>query len=502
MFKGKIKKILFSKSVVTGFLILLQLLFLSFFIFKLARRFALIYIILNFLSMATVLYIAGNNKNPAYKLAWTTLVLLLPVFGGIFYLFFGNKKMKTKKKVVLSGKNQIEDDYLITPQINYLKTFFPVYNITDESGFSYYKTGDECFLDMIEALKKAKDFIFMEYFIIADGVMWDTVFNILKEKASFGVEIRIIYDDCGSLGLLPKHFKKIMKKANIKCLSFNTLRPHLNITMNNRDHRKMMIIDGKTAFSGGINIGDEYINQKKEKKKRKENMHWKDNGIKICGECVNSFTDMFLDMWHLIKKESENLKRFYPYKNISATRCDKKMQIYCENPYDDEETAKNVYLNMITKAKKEILITTPYLILDSELTSALILSSKNGVKIKIVTPFIADKIYVHTLTRSNYLSLINAGIEIFEYTPGFIHSKIFVCDKKVATVGTVNLDYRSLYLHFECGIIMYRLSLIEEIEKDIKETIKRSRKISASDCKTNILVKIIRSILRVFAPLF
>ena len=207
-------------------------------------------------------------------------------------------------------------------------------------------------------------------------------------------------------------------------------------------------------------------------------------------------------MWRLIKDDNEDFSEFLKFdKKISSKEKKAKIQVYCDNPYNDEKTGKNVYLNMINKAQKEILITTPYLILDNELTSALILSAKNGVKVKIITPAKGDKCYVHTLTRSSYLPLINGGVEIYEYTPGFIHSKIFVCDGKIATVGSVNLDYRSLYLHFECGIIMYRLSLIKEIEEDIKETIKKSRKISASDCKRNIFVRIIRSILRVFAPL-
>ena len=290
-----------------------------------------------------------------------------------------------------------------------------------------------------------------------------------------------------------------MKKNNIKCRTFNPLKPNLAVTMNNRDHRKIMVIDGKCAFSGGINIADEYINE------LKKHGHWKDNGIKISGECVKSFTKMFLNMWRLIKDDKEDFSEFLKFDKKYSLEEKKekksKIQIYCDNPYNDEKTGKNVYLNMINKAQKEILITTPYLILDNELTSALILSAKNGVKVKIITPAKGDKCYVHTLTRSSYLPLINGGVEIYEYTPGFIHSKIFVCDGKIATVGSVNLDYRSLYLHFECGIIMYRLSLIKEIEDDIKETIKKSRKISASDCKRNIFVRIIRSILRVFAPL-
>ncbi len=504
MFKGKIKKLIFKRSVIVGALIFIQFLFMSFLILSLAKSFIFIYIFLNILSIATVLYIAGKTKNPAYKHAWTTLILVIPLFGGIFYLFFGNKKMKYKKERLLAenAPYKNEDDTLILSQINYLSRFTPLYTVENEDGFSYYKTGEECFSDMIAELRKAKEFIFIEYFIIADGIMWDAIYNILKEKASFGVDVRIIYDDCGCLGLLPKKFNKLMKKNNIKCRAFNPLRPSLAVTMNNRDHRKIMVIDGKTAFSGGINIADEYINE------IEKYGHWKDNGIKISGECVKSFTKMFLDMWSLIKEDNEDYSLFL--KADKKEKSEKKeknegqkarIQVYCDNPFSDEKTGKNVYLNMITKAKKELYITTPYLILDNELTSALILSAKNGVKIRIVTPGIADKCYVHTQTRSSYLPLINEGIEIYEYTPGFIHSKVFVCDSKIATVGSVNLDYRSLYLHFECGIVMYRLHLIDQIEKDIKKTIKKSRKISASDCKRNIFVKIIRSILRIFAPL-
>ncbi len=487
-----------------GTLILMQFVLLSALIFNMARQFLYIYIILNALSLVIVLYIAGNRSNPAYKLAWTGLILFIPLFGGIFYLFFGSERVSAslKKKIHRIKKatppvassceaiNLNEKNPLISSQIKYLDRFFPVYN--GEKSY-YFKTGEECFEKMLAELKKAEKYIFIEYFIIAEGVMWDAVISILKEKSLSGVDVRIIYDDCGCLGLLPTKYPKYLAKYNIKCRVFNPLKPSLTVTMNNRNHRKIMVIDGKTAFTGGINLADEYINEKE------LHGHWKDNGVMVTGKCVNSFVNMFLEMWSLIKYENINPKHFY-YEHKEAEN-DGYIQPYADNPYDEELIGENVYLNIINKAQKELYIITPYLILDNELTSSLILAKKSGVKISIITPGIADKWYVHTLTRSSYENLIKAGIDIYEYTPGFIHGKVFLCDDVLATVGSVNLDYRSLYLHFECGVVFYRQSVIKDIKADILDTIKKSRKISASDCKKNIFVRILRSVLRLLAPL-
>lgn len=505
--KRKISGFLLRRSVIVGMLILIQLLFLMFCIFKMANQFVFMYAFLLLLSISGVIYIVGARINPAYKLAWAILILSFPIFGGMFYIMFGTSRVssKLKKKLVLQRdvikplktEEKIKEDAKeisdnIFSQINYTDNFYPAYY--SDTSF-YYKNGEEFYKDLLLELKKAEKYIFMEYFIIKEGKMWDGILKILKEKAKKGVDVRIIYDDCGCMGGLPLKYGEYLSQFGISARAFNTFRPSLSITMNNRDHRKILIIDGKTAFTGGINLADEYINE------IELYGYWKDNAIKVTGECVNSFVLMFFEMWNLIKFDEKNPEKYYS--EMKNTECrDGFVQPYADQPYDDDTVGENIYLNLINKAKSRLYISTPYLITDNELTQSLILASKSGVKITIITPGIPDKWYVHALTRSSYLQLIENGIEIYEYEKGFIHAKTFLCDDEIATVGSVNLDYRSLYLHFECGVLLYKQKVLKDIKKDFEEIISVSRKITEKECKNvNFFVKILRSVLRVFAPL-
>ena len=507
MRKRRISGFLFRRSVIVGALIFVQLLFLIVAIFKMANQFIYMYGILLIFSLITVIYVVGARINPAYKIAWTILILSFPIFGGIFYIMFGTSRVssgikkkislqsekiklkKTDEKIMLEARNISESIYA---QMHYTDNFYPAYY---NGASQYYKNGEEFFDALIKELECAKRYIFLEYFIIKEGEVWDSILKILKEKAKEGIDVRIIYDDCGCLGELPVKYAQHLSDFGISVRVFNAFKPSLSITMNNRDHRKIMIIDGKTAFTGGINLADEYMN--------KINVHgyWKDNCVKVTGECVNSFVHMFFEMWNLVKFDEKNPEKYYSgLKNSEYT--DGFVQPYADQPYDDETVGENIYLNLINKAKNELMITTPYLILDNELTQALILASKNGVKISIVTPGVPDKWYVHTVTRANYLQLVEAGIDIYEYTQGFIHAKTFLCDNEIATVGSVNLDYRSLYLHFECGVLLYKQKILSDIRKDLEDTISKSKKITVEDCRNvNFFVRILRSIIRVFAPL-
>lgn len=505
--KRKISGFILRRSVIVGVLILIQLLFLMFAIFKMAKNFVFMYTVLLIFSLSAVIYIVGAKINPAYKLAWAILILSFPIFGGMFYLMFGTSRVSSgiKKKLELQSevikppktpeeireKTRLESNGIYS-LVNYTDNFYPAY-YGEES--EYYKNGEEFYKALLAELKKAEKYIFLEYFIIKEGKMWDGILKILKEKAKNGVDVRIIYDDCGCMGGLPLKYCEYLADFGIKARAFNTFRPSLSVTMNNRDHRKIAIIDGKTAFTGGINLADEYINE------ISLYGYWKDNAVKVTGKCVNSFVLMFFEMWNLIKFD-ENAPEKYFFGENNGSPADGFVQPYADQPYDDDTVGENIYLNLINKAKSRLLITTPYLIIDNELTQALILASKSGVKITIVTPGIPDKRYVHTLTRSAYLQLLENGIEIYEYEKGFIHAKTFLCDDEIATVGSVNMDYRSLYLHFECGVLLYRQRVLEDIKKDFEEIIRTSRKITAEDCrKTGFFVRIVRSILRVFAPL-
>lgn len=506
MFFSKLSKIIFKRSVIIGAAIFLQLLLLVFLLWKMASQFVYIYTVLVIFSLAAVIYVVGDRTNPAYKLSWSILILAFPFLGGVLYILFGTSKISwSMKKSLMNLKNVEHDEDLCKENLKEIKekdeNIFRQISYTALRGFPIYKnvdikylpTGESKFEALKIELKKAKKYIFIEYFIISKGKMWKEILDILIEKVNEGVEVRIIYDDCGCKDL---HigYDAYLRSLGIKCRIFNPLRPSLTITMNNRDHRKIVVIDGVTGFTGGINIGDEYINEVE------LHGHWKDCAVMVKGQAVKTFVHLFFEMWNLIKNDGEKISDYYGSYAVPALH-DGYIQPYGVEPFN-EPLGENIYLNMINKAKHEVLIYTPYLILTSELVTALTLSAQSGVKVTVVTPGIADKWYVHTLSRAYYPQLIQAGVEIYEYAPGFIHGKLVICDGELASIGTINFDYRSLYLHFECGVIIYNARIINEMKKDFSGTVEKSRFITLEDCKKIPLrTRIFRSILRLFAPL-
>lgn len=508
----KLLKFLFSRMAIVGMLILLQLCVLFYAIWDLSESFVYLYVLFIAISIVVVIYIVSKNDNPSYKLAWTIPVLLVPVFGGLFYLIFGGNKTskKFRKKMEQSYEEfkplmkqeeriieEIKDrDKSVLSQVNYIKDFagYPIYKNTTTK---YLTPGEDFFDSLLEELKKAKHYIFMEYFIIEEGYMWDSILKVLEEKVSEGVEVRVIYDDMGCLQTLPYKYNEILEKKGIKCEVFNPFVPLLSLKMNNRDHRKITVIDGHTAFTGGINLADEYIN------KIVKFGHWKDASLMLKGDAVWSLTVMFLQAWNFEKDEKESYDSFKPdYHTDEKFNCDGFVQPYGDSPLDGETVGENVYLNIINKSLDYVYINTPYLIIDNELVTALTLAAKGGVDVRIVTPHVEDKWYAHIVTRAYYSHLIEYGVKIYEYEPGFIHSKTFVSDDKIATVGTINMDYRSLYLHFECGVFLYNTKSVLEIKEEFLENLEKCIEFTLEDCKkVKWSNRIVRSILRVFAPL-
>ena len=370
---------------------------------------------------------------------------------------------------------------------------FPMHKNTETKNYS---SGEENYADLLKELKKAKKYIFMEYFIIEEGKMWDSILEILEEKASEGVDVRLIYDDMGCISLLPYGYDKTLEKKGIKCIAFNPFKPLVSLVMNNRDHRKITVIDGHTGFTGGINLADEYINEKE------RFGYWKDTGIMLKGAAVWNLTIMFLEMWNSSRKTDTNYSIYKPEINQTETIVnDGYVQPYGDSPLDGEVVGENVYMNIINSAKEYVYIYTPYLIIDNEMMTALCLAAKKGVDVRIVTPGIPDKKVVFKLTRSYYRQLIEAGVRIYEYTPGFIHAKVFLSDDKIATVGTINMDYRSLYLHFECGVYLYKTKSITSIKEDVFDTLEQSKEFTKEDLKNGRRFELWQAILRVFAPL-
>lgn len=507
-----IRKYLFHRVTIVTIAIAIQLLFLIGIIQRFYNYFAFFYGASIFVSIVVVLWIIYNTSNPAYKIAWIIPIVLFPIFGGIFYIFFGgnrlSKRQKRKMKLVndktseaIASQQSILEEIEVQNQIasnqsRYIQNYagFPPYKNTFTE---YLPIGEMKFERLKEELKKAEHYIFLEYFIIEEGVMWNSILDILVEKAKAGVDVRVIYDDVGCLLTLPYMYDKKLEKLGIKCCVFNPFIPVLSSRLNNRDHRKITIIDGHTAFTGGINLADEYINV------FEKHGHWKDTAIMLKGEAVWSLTVMFLSLWGYLRGTDEDFKKFKNniYSNDEPVN-DGYIQPFTDSPLDDEAVGEIVYLNLINKAKKYVYITTPYLIIDNAMITALSAAAKSGVDVRIITPYCADKWYVHAVTRSYYQFLIESGVKIYEYSPGFMHAKTYVVDDEYGVVGTINMDYRSLYLHFECGVWMYNSSSILDIRNDFLKTLKSCKKIEMDDLNNIKWYKAIMSfVLRVFSPL-
>lgn len=491
-----------KRGAVVALGLILQILFSLFIYLKLGEFFPVFQFFYEFLSVVIVLAIIKESKRLSSDLVWILVIMLFPLIGTLLFIIFNNNKNNSKvlkniNKNIEEGKRYLIQDEKIKEELDgrlkYISEFagFPV---SKNNEVKYYPLGDEVYPVMLEELKKAEKFIFMEYFIINKGKMWQGILDILIEKAKQGVDVRVLYDDMGSISMLPSDYPKTLEKQGIKCIQFNKLAPFAGIIMNNRDHRKMTIIDGHTVFSGGINLSDEYINLDDRLG------HWKDNGIMIKGEAVWNFTVMFLEIWNSFRTEDEDYNKYkYDFKN--QYKENGYVVPYGESPLDDVITSEDIYLNIINQAKKYLYIYTPYLIIDTDMINSLILATRRGVDVRLVVPGIPDKKIVYDLTSSYFNTLIKGGVKIYTYTPGFIHSKVFVADDEIATVGTINLDYRSLYLHFECGIYMKDTNVIEDVRKDIEEAIEKSHEVNLKETKTGLFKGLWQAVLRIFAPL-
>ena len=489
---------------------ILQIGVISFFLLKYSESFFDFYLASLTLSIIIVFIIINNKSNPSYKIAWIVPVMIFPIFGGLFYLLYGGNKLSTREKLKMviqniEMTNSLKQDDEIIKKIgdksiyaknqseyilNYAKC--PVYNNTETT---YFKIGEEKFEALLRELKKAEKFIFLEYFIIQEGKMFNSILEILEEKAKQGVDVRLIYDDVGCIVTLPHNYKNTLEAKGIKCRVFNPIKPFFTRRLNNRDHRKIVVIDGDVGFTGGINLADEYINE------YEKHGYWKDAGIMLKGDAVWNLTVMFLSMWDYIDNKEEDYIKFKPSKN-KYYNSKGYVQPFDDSPLINEPIGETVYLNLINKAKDYIYINTPYLIIDNEMATALKIAVKSGVDIKIVTPYIPDKKFVHAVTKSYYESFIKDGIEIYEFTPGFMHAKTFVVDDEYGVVGSINLDFRSLYLHYECGVWLYKTESIKSMKDDYLETLKRCHKVTMEECKnTSSIRKVLRLIIRMFAPL-
>ncbi len=499
---------IFGRRLLVILMILFQLIFLAVLLF---RSYQLYWLagLFTVLSVATAFHLLTRHDKAPFKLSLVFLILLFPVFGGAFYWAFhfqagSSGYRKSMDRLITTFKEGYDpsDEVLLTAEaqlpkdrklLHYLQNTaaFPVYKNTQ---IRYFPSGREMLSVMLKDLERAERYIFLEYFIIEEGVMWDSILEILERKARDGVDVRVIYDDIGSIMTLPAGYDKTLRARGIKCHVFNPFHPFLTSIQNNRNHRKITVIDGKVGYTGGINLADEYIDEKIRFGK------WKDNSIRLCGEGAAGLAVMFLQMWGVLERYAEDYKSYLPSPAFAAVS-DGWIQPYADSPMDEENVGEQVYLHAIERTQHYLYITTPYLMVGDELMAALKYCAKSGVDVRIITPGKPDKPMVHFTTRSYYRELLAAGIKVYEFAEGFMHAKTFISDGDLAIVGTVNMDFRSLYLHFECGTCLYRSSSIAAIEEDFHASLAQCRQITDADCKPNFFVKLLQDICRIFAPL-
>ena len=460
-------------------------------------------------SLIMVLFLLNSRHDPTAKITWLVIIMLLPVFGALLFLYtqsdVGHRALKKRmNQLIRQTKETIpqseevmdklsEENGAVSSLARYIHRSgcYPVY---DQTKITYFPMGENKFEEMLRQLEQAKHFIFMEYFIVDEGIMWGRILEILAKKASEGVDVRVMYDGTCEFSTLSRDYPKRLKKLGIKCKVFAPLTPFVSTHYNYRDHRKILVIDGHTAFTGGVNLADEYINH------IVKYGHWKDVAIMLKGEAVKSFTLMFLQMWNVDEKDMD-YSQFLNYP-VSPVQTKGYVIPYGDCPLDDDKVGERVYMDILNRAQSYVHIMSPYLILDSEMETAIKFAAERGVDVKIMLPGIPDKAVPYALARTHYASLLQSGVEIYEYTPGFVHAKIFVCDDKEAVVGTINLDYRSLYHHFECAAYMYDVDCIHEIEEDFRVTLKKCSRVTQETMKNDkVSRKIMGVVMKAVAPL-
>ena len=499
---------IFNRVTITVVLVALQVLWLLWAFWSFTAGRVWLNGALKALSILIVLYLVRKDENSAYKIGWIVLIGLLPLLGGALYLAFGNKAPAKYLRERMQKVEQAHQTELAQPEgqtdaldissrnlSRYVAKFGP-YPAWRDTAAHYFSCGEEMYPQLLADLDKAEKFIFLEFFILRSGKMWDGVEQILRRKAAQGVDVRLIYDDFGSLLGLPSDFVIRMEKAHIRCIPFNPVVPLVSLVMNHRDHRKIVVVDGNVAYTGGVNLADEYINAEQ------RFGYWKDNALRLRGEATWSLTVFFLTMWDHQNPHSD-FRLFRPRQLPPLETTGGIVIPYADTPNADDTIGADLYLQMISKAKRYLYITTPYLAIDETITSALCIAARTGVDVRIMTPHIPDKKGVFAVTQSNYPVLLEAGARIFEFTPGFVHTKTMVADDLYASVGSCNLDYRSFYLQFENGVWLCGDPAVLSVRDDFLQTMEVCQEITLDDCRTlSFPRRIVQTVYRLFAPLF
>ena len=503
-------RLLMSKYGFSIAIILIELFVIFGIILYMSQIAPIIWVTLVFLiSVATVIAIVNRSMTPESKVTWL-IVTFVPVFGPLLYLMFGERRLSKKELKQLQELNSIafhenngrqlhlqlqETDKSAYGIINALLHMDSNAEVYDQTDSQFFASGEEMWQQMLEDLKRAEKFIFLEYYIVEEGLMWDSMLEILEEKAAQGVEVKMLYDDIGCMVTLPGDYTVHLRSKGINAHKFNKVIPRMTVAYNNRDHRKILVIDGQISYTGGINLADEYINH------IERFGHWKDSGIRIDGPATQAFTRLFLMNWYINRGE---ISDFDQYHLENQTRSGNGLCIpYGSGPMPiyRMKVGKIVYQNLFNQAEDFVYITTPYLIIDYDLTEDIKNAAMRGVDVRIVTPHIPDKKLIQLVTRGAYPDLLSAGVRIFEYTPGFIHSKQMIVDDRFAAVGTINLDYRSLVHHYENAVLLYKTESIADIRKDFEEIFEQSQEIFSDTINPTWYQMMIKEVTQLFAPM-
>lgn len=506
--RKRYKRLIGSRLLVTVIAVLIQIAWLFSLLRFLAPYALLINMVLTIMAVFFVIYVSANQEEPAYKSLWLITILAFPLFGGILYLCFGNhrtsyplKKRLDRTRMMMGLKPEQtphtlqkleQEDKRVAQIFQYLRkqSGYPVCAVEQAE---FYPLGEDLFATMLRDLRGARRYIFVESFIIEEGCMWNNILQILSTKASQGVDVRVIYDDVGSLTTLPPDYNMRLKAKGISCIAFNPMRPILSGTLNNRDHRKIMVIDESIAYSGGVNLADEYINAVE------KYGHWKDIGFRVTGPAAQNFADMFVEFWNAFA--AKPIPRPEHREEILPGRGNGFVLPYYDDPTDRKAISNHLYIELLGQAKHYAWFYTPYLMLGDTLLDAFTRAVQRGVDVRIYLPGIPDKQLIYRISHSYYEPLLKAGVRIFEYIPGFLHAKACLVDDELGVIGSVNLDFRSLFLHFECNALFYRANLLKPLREDFLQTQEFCREIAVGDRPFGLHHQITDSLLRVIAPL-
>ena len=509
--KRGILAVVFGRFTIIALLVLLEFAIIILAAHRLGEYSSAFYLLSRLLSVGVIIYLINTSGNPTQKITWIVLIFAVPALGLTLYLMvrldFGHRAIKSRLQAVIAETAPLCPQN--TALMEKLRTDAPGLrglagyafrtasgNVYENNAVRYLPSGEAKFEALLHALEKAERFIFLEYFIIDEGVMWGRVLKVLEEKVRAGVEVRVMYDGMCAFSRLPYRYPRELAELGIRCKMFAPLRPLASTYYNNRDHRKIVVIDGRVGFTGGVNLADEYIN------KGSHFGHWKDAALMVDGEAVRYFTMLFLQMWAIDEHEPEDFRHYLDASVPCAAPEPGYVLPYADSPLDDERVGETFYLSILDRADRYVHIMTPYLILDDEMITALSNAAKRGVDVQIILPHIPDKRYAFALAKGHYRTLLEAGVRIYEYTPGFVHAKVFVSDDLKAVVGTINLDYRSLYLHFENAVYLHGVPAVADAEADFAATRALCQEITHDDWKTNPLVtRISAMLLKLFAPL-